>query len=206
MGLLDFGNAIAGIESGGRYDALGPMTKGDRAYGKYQVMGSNVGPWTEKFYGKRLSPDEYLANPEAQEAVFQGQFGTYVQKYGPEGAAKAWFAGERGMKNPNAKDVLGTSVDAYGKKFMAGLGPQEPAPQGILAVAQGVQPQPGLAPQSMPQQAQMPARQMQPIGGPIANFAQEPPNEPPPMMQLAAYRPQIKRLAQAPSGVFSFGR
>src|SRR3982750_859798 len=32
-----YGRAISSIESGGRYDRLGPVTKtGDRAYGKYQ--------------------------------------------------------------------------------------------------------------------------------------------------------------------------
>ncbi|NWG23711.1 MAG: hypothetical protein HXY30_04700 [Pseudorhodoplanes sp.] len=81
MALLDpiFSEAIAGIESGGRYDALGPATKSG----------------------------EYLRNPEAQEAVFRGQFGIYVQKYGPDGAARACFADEKGMNNLGAKDVLG---------------------------------------------------------------------------------------------------
>lgn len=161
--------AISGIESGGRYDALGPVTKtGDRAYGRRQVMGANIGPWTEKYYGERLSPEQFLSNPAAQDAVFQGEFGRLVEKYGPEGAAKAWFAGEKGMNNPNAKDVLGTTVQAYGQKFMQGLG-QEPAaspapqpapagaPMGILPAAASAAPAPqptqGLlpsAPQSSP--------------------------------------------------------
>src|SRR5688572_9737682 len=100
--MLDaYGSAISNIESGGKYGILGPVIpkSGDRAYGKYQVMGANVGPWTEKYLGQRLSPQEFLANPDAQEAVFKGEFGRYVEKYGPEGAAKAWFAGEKGMHN-----------------------------------------------------------------------------------------------------------
>src|SRR5688500_8767678 len=45
--------AIAGIESGGRYNAIGPRTKnGDRAYGKYQVMGNNVPVWTKAALGR----------------------------------------------------------------------------------------------------------------------------------------------------------
>ena len=55
-----------------------------------------------------MTPEQFLASPQLQDAVFQGKFNQYVQKYGPEGAAKAWFAGEQGMNNPNAKDVLGT--------------------------------------------------------------------------------------------------
>lgn len=120
---MDFGNAIAGIESSGRYDALGPVTKtGDRAYGKYQVMGSNIPVWTEKYLGRRMTPEEFLASPEAQEAVFQGEFGRLAAKYGPEGAARAWFAGEGGMNDPNRKDILGTSVADYGRRFSERLG------------------------------------------------------------------------------------
>lgn len=115
--------AISGIESGGKYDAIGPATKGgDHAYGKYQVMGANIPQWTQQFLGQSLTPQQFLANPQAQDAVFQGKFGQYADKYGPEGAARAWFAGEGGMNNPNAKDALGTTVQGYGQKFAANLG------------------------------------------------------------------------------------
>jgi hypothetical protein len=121
----NFGNAIASIESGGKYDILGPVTKtGDRAYGKYQVMGANVPQWTKAHLGQEMTPQAFLADPKAQDAVFNGQFGQYAQKYGPEGAAKAWFAGEKGMNNPNARDQLGTTVSSYAQKFNRALGPQ----------------------------------------------------------------------------------
>lgn len=135
-GAPDFSKAIAGIESGGAYDKLGPQTKtGDRAYGKYQVMGNNVPEWTTQVLGKPMTPDQFLANPDAQEAVFKAKFGDYVQKYGPEGAAKAWFAGEKGMNNPAAKDVLGTTVAGYGQKFTNALGPQAPSAAPQVAAA-----------------------------------------------------------------------
>lgn len=119
----DAASAIASIESGGKYDLLGPVTKtGDRAYGKYQVMGANVPEWTKTHLGQAMTPEQFLASPEAQDAVFKGQFGQYAQKYGPEGAAKAWFAGEGGMKNPNAKDQLGTSVQSYADRFTKAYG------------------------------------------------------------------------------------
>lgn len=126
-GAPDYSKAIAGIESGGAYDKLGPVVKsGDRAYGKYQVMGNNIPEWTTQVLGKPMTPAEFLANPDAQEAVFKSKFGDYVQKYGPEGAAKAWFAGEKGMNNPNAKDVLGTTVAGYADKFNRALGGPPP--------------------------------------------------------------------------------
>jgi hypothetical protein len=100
------------------YSTLGPVTaSGDRAYGNYGVMGSNVPSWTQKYYGQSLTPEQFLNNPTAQDAVFNGQFGNYVNKYGLEGASKAWFAGEGGMKNAGATDQLGTSVGGYGSQF-----------------------------------------------------------------------------------------
>jgi len=123
----DYGKAISSIESGGNYKAIGPATRtGDRALGKYQVMSANVGPWSEEVLGRRVTPQEFISSPEIQDKIFQGKFGQYTEKYGPEGAAKAWFAGEKGMNNPNAKDVLGTTVDSYGAKFNRAMG-QKPS-------------------------------------------------------------------------------
>lgn len=120
--------AIASIESGGRYDAMGPVTKsGDRAYGKYQIMGNNIPQWTKAVLGQEVTPDQFVANPAIQDAVFKQKFGEYSQKYGPEGASRAWFAGEGGMNNLNAKDQLGTTVAQYGQKFAQALGPQAAA-------------------------------------------------------------------------------
>jgi hypothetical protein len=89
-------NAIASIESAGSggYSALGPNVRGDRAYGKYQVMGANIPSWTKEALGYSMTPEEFLASPEAQDAVFDHRFGGYVQKYGPEGAASMWFSGD----------------------------------------------------------------------------------------------------------------
>lgn len=127
--LAPYREAVAANESrgSGDYGALGPVTKaGDRALGRYGVMGANVGPWTEAALGKALTTQEFLADPKAQDAVFNHRFGQYAQKYGPEGAAKAWFAGEGGMNNPEAKDQLGTTVAAYADKFNRALPPQTP--------------------------------------------------------------------------------
>lgn len=119
-----YANAIAAIESSGRYDALGPLTKsGDRAYGKYQVMGNNIGPWTTQAFGKPMTADEFMKNPEAQDAVFNQQFGASLDKYGnPQDAASVWFSGRPLAKAGNASDVLGTTVPAYISKFNNALG------------------------------------------------------------------------------------
>lgn len=129
--MTDYAPAISSIESGGRYDLTGPVTRtGDRAYGRYQIMGANVGPWTAAVLGRQMTPQEFVANPQAQDAVFNAKFGDLVNKYGPGGAARAWFAGEGGMNNPAAKDVLGTTVAGYEQKFLSALGqPVAAAPQ-----------------------------------------------------------------------------
>ena len=131
MGINDWANAIASIESAGSggYSALGPITqRGNRAYGRYQVMDFNIGPWTEKYLGKRLTPQEFLASPEAQDAVFRGEFGSYVQKYGnPQDAASAWFTGQPRSSGANRKDILGTTGSGYVEKFNRALG------QGVAA-------------------------------------------------------------------------
>lgn len=117
--------AIASIESrgSGDYSAVGPATKtGDRGHGRYQVMGTNIPEWTKQALGRSMTKEEFLADPAAQDAVFDHRFGMYVKKYGAEGAARAWFGGEGAVNNSAAKDVLGTSVESYGKRFTAAIG------------------------------------------------------------------------------------
>lgn len=147
--MADYRDAISSIESGGRYDLLGPVTRsGDRAHGRYQVMGSNIGPWTKEVFGQPMAPKDFLGNPQAQDALFNAKFGQYAQKYGPEGAARAWFAGEGGMNNPNAKDILGTSVGDYARKFNTAMGTDAPGTPGLLGGGAGPMGMGGFA--SMP--------------------------------------------------------
>ena len=115
---------IAGIESGGRYGALGKvLANGDQALGKYQIMASNVPQWSKDALGQSISREQFLKSPELQDKIFEHRFGQYVQKYGEEGAARAWYAGEKGMKNLGATDVHGrVSVAGYGKDFTNRIG------------------------------------------------------------------------------------
>lgn len=115
--------AIAGIETPGSkdpYRELGPVVQsGDRAYGKYQVMGTNIGPWTKEVLGTEMSPKEFLASPDAQERVFEGKFGSYVQKYGtPEAAASVWFTGRPSAPNARARDAQGRPLGITGAEYV----------------------------------------------------------------------------------------
>lgn len=115
--------AIKNIESsGGDYQAVGPVTtykdgRKDRPFGAYQVMGANVGPWTRQYYGQELTPQQFLASPEAQEAVFKGEFSRLAAQFGPNGAAQAWLGGPGSVGKTGRQDILGTSVGEYGQRF-----------------------------------------------------------------------------------------
>ncbi|WP_425044064.1 hypothetical protein [Primorskyibacter sp. S87] len=121
-GLLDINqasNAIAGVESGGNYGALGPiidnpnsMYHGDRAYGKYQVMGKNIPQWTQDALGTSMTPEEFLNNTKAQDAVFNHRFGGYLQQTGNfEDAASMWHSGRPLAEAQNADDGYTATPD-----------------------------------------------------------------------------------------------
>jgi len=200
-----YADSISNIESGGNYGILGPVTKsGDQAYGKYQVMGANIGPWTKEILGAPMSPQEFLASPQAQDAVFQGKFGQYAEKYGPEGAAQAWFGGPGAVGKTDRKDQLGTSVGSYGQKFMAGLPPQQQAlgaPQ--APPQQPLQPQPlNLAAPVQPQAApsfSVPAMAQQQQAQSTPDFTPAPLNAPPPIQNIVRQFNLAKAFQKIPT-------
>lgn len=117
-------DAIAAVESrgSGDYAAIGPLVEkgmyaGQRAYGKYQVMEGNIGPWTEEALGERLSVEEFMNDPSAQDAVAAHQLSKAKDKYGTwEDAASVWFSGRPMAQAGNASDGL-TTVPEYINKF-----------------------------------------------------------------------------------------
>jgi len=125
----NFLNAIVGQESGGNYGVVGVPVRGDRAYGKYQVMGNNIPSWTRMATGKSYTPQQYLNSPALQDAVAKHFLSGYYNKYGPQGAAVAWYAGEgtaqRYVKNPSGfsgGQTGGPSISAYALSIMRKMG------------------------------------------------------------------------------------
>jgi len=108
-----FFKSIAAQESGGRYGAVGVWTGGDRAYGKYQVMGANIPSWTRAYYGRALTPQQFLNSPKAQEAVARGKLKSYYNKYGARGAAAAWYSGNPNLDMSTRSQYGGPSVKSY---------------------------------------------------------------------------------------------
>lgn len=144
--LAAYAQAVAKVESGGRYDAMGPQTRtGDRAYGKYQVMGANIPQWTKEVLGQSMTPQQFLANPQAQDAVFNQKFGGYMAKYGnPNDAVSMWFSGKPLSAAGNRSDGYNT-VPQYLRKVTAAL------PGGAQAAIAQASPQGGpQAPQAAP--------------------------------------------------------
>ena len=115
-------NAIGQFESGGNYKALGPVLKsgsykGDRAYGKYQVMGKNIPSWTKEALGRSMTPAQFLADKKAQDAVAEYRMGKLLaQGYSVEDIASIWFSGQPLSKAKGKRDQLGTSVPQYVKR------------------------------------------------------------------------------------------
>ncbi|MGW2513654.1 hypothetical protein ACWC0A_30520 [Streptomyces scopuliridis] len=105
--------ALTQQESGGNYGAVGVWVGGDRAYGRYQVMGANIPSWTKKYYGRSLTPTQYLNNRAAQDAVVRGVLGGYVKKYGYRGAASAWYSGNPNLHNSTRSQPGGPSIKGY---------------------------------------------------------------------------------------------
>lgn len=112
---------IASVESGGEQDPYSATTvapkNGRTMLGKYQVDEANVPTWTKEALGHSITPQQFLASPEAQEKVATAKLGQYVNKYGIEGATRAWFAGEGNMNNPRASDGFNT-VAQYQSKVL----------------------------------------------------------------------------------------
>jgi len=108
-----FFKAIAEQESNANYGAVGVWVRGNRAYGKYQVMDFNIPSWTRAYYGRSLTPSQFLHNPKAQEAVARGKLMSYYKKYGARGAASAWYSGNPNLHMSTRSQSGGPSIKGY---------------------------------------------------------------------------------------------
>lgn len=147
-----FFSAIAEQESNGRYNAVGVPVNGNRAYGKYQVMDFNIPSWSRKYFGRTLTPQQFLNNPKAQEAIAKGRLAEYYNKYGARGAASAWYSGNPSLHNSTRAQPGGPSIKGYvdsviakaykypggggGQKTSSGDSPPAPDPKGRSELAE----------------------------------------------------------------------
>ena len=119
-----FKNAISGQESGGGYNARNP-TSG--AMGRYQIMPSNLGGtksgWDYEALGYDINPSQFMASPQLQEKIATHKLQGYYNKYGPAGAAVAWYAGP-GMVGKAGGGSQGAypTINAYSQSILRRMG------------------------------------------------------------------------------------
>jgi hypothetical protein len=103
--LSKFRAAIINKESGGNYTIVNPDSG---AIGIGQVMPYNVRPWTQKYLGRILTPEEFRYNPGAQDAVVNGRFKDMLADQRAAGytgelmirrAASVWYSGKPDLWN-----------------------------------------------------------------------------------------------------------
>lgn len=131
------------------YSYIGEQSRsGDYEYGKYRVMGARIPVWTRKFLGVEMTPQEFLADPKAQEQVARGKGSEYISRFGPVGAAAAWYAGVSGMNDQSRPDLMAHVAD-YKQRFMApivtrdqvaaSVDPENARPFQVASLGDGVQ-------------------------------------------------------------------
>lgn len=128
-----FFKAIASQESGGNYGAVNASTG---ALGKYQILPSNVGPWSDKYLGRRISPNEFLHTPALQEQLARAVLSDYFNKYGARGAASAWYSGNPDLHMSTKSQNGYPSIKDYVDSIMAKMA-QYGAPLGKSIVGRG---------------------------------------------------------------------
>lgn len=120
--------AISGQESGGNY---GSRNRSSGAMGKYQIMPGNLSGshrgWDYEALGRDVSSSEFMNNPQIQEAIARHKMQQYYNKWGPRGAAIAWYAGPgavSGMssRSLNAPQGQYPSINGYAQAILRRLG------------------------------------------------------------------------------------
>jgi hypothetical protein len=92
-GLRAFMEALAAVESGGRYDA---RNRSSGAYGRYQIMPSNWPAWARIYLGDRRAP----TTPRNQDRVAAGRLSDlHASLDGWDRVAHWWLTGDRGPRS-----------------------------------------------------------------------------------------------------------
>ncbi len=114
-GFQRFMNAISKQESGGNYGAINKMSG---AMGKYQIMPSNIlgthRGWDWEVLGRDINTADFINSPQIQEQIASAKLQGYYNKYGPAGAAVAWYAGPQAAQNYVRSGKASTRGEAGG--------------------------------------------------------------------------------------------
>lgn len=112
--------AIASVESGGDWQAVGNKTEYGRAYGRYQVLEDNVTNWTHRLLFDKMSVAEWLNDKEAQRLTIGLRFTNLLERYSTKEVIRIHFSG-----TPNApkhwSDANGMTVGNYTQKVLSNI-------------------------------------------------------------------------------------
>jgi hypothetical protein len=120
-----FVNAITGKESGGNYNA---RNRDSGAMGRYQIMPGNIAGsrkgWDYEALGRDISTSQFMANPRLQDAIARYKLQQYFNKWGPRGAAIAWYAGPRAVNRVNLNKSQGKypTINQYANDILRRMG------------------------------------------------------------------------------------
>lgn len=130
-------SAIVAKESGGDYRVV---NKDSGAIGIGQVMPDNVGPWTQKYYGERLTPEQYRGNNAAQDAVVRGRIkesfteqkaGGRSDEEAARRVAAGWYSGDPNLESSTRPEMSGgnsyPSISDYATDIVKRMGSQDAA-------------------------------------------------------------------------------
>jgi len=120
-----FISAISGQESGGNY---GARNRSSGAMGKYQIMPGNIRGkgkgWDFEALGRDISEAQFMASPQLQEAIARYKLQQYFNKWGPRGAAIAWYAGPGAVNRVNLNKSQGAypTINQYANSILRRMG------------------------------------------------------------------------------------
>lgn len=120
-----FVNAITGQESGGNYSA---RNRDSGAMGRYQIMPGNIRGskrgWDYEALGRDITEAQFMANPKLQDAIARYKMQQYYNKWGPRGAAIAWYAGPGAVGRANGNKSQGKypTINAYANAILKRMG------------------------------------------------------------------------------------
>jgi hypothetical protein len=93
--------------------------------GRYQIMPSNLPSWSREALGHSVSVQQFMSNPKIQDAIAQFKLRQYVNRYGFQGAAAAWYGGPGVAQNWSSKtSTQGAypSIASYVAQIMRRMG------------------------------------------------------------------------------------
>lgn len=108
MSFDSFFAALTQQESGGNFGAVNGRTG---ALGAYQILPSNIRPWSRQYLGYEVSPTQFLNSPSLQTKLARAVLSAQFNRYGAAGAASWWYSG-------SASNV-GSTRSSYGEPSVA---------------------------------------------------------------------------------------